>query len=135
TPVVREDNPQNITLTPKDSNNDSLTYIIVGEPLYGDLSGIGPTLVYTPDLGFVGVDSFTFQVNDGISDSNIATVTITVLSVADINADTSVNVLDLVLVGQHWGETGSPGWVREDANDDGSIDVLDMVIIGQRWSD
>ncbi len=135
TPVAREGNPQNISLAAKDSNNDSLTYIIVGKPSYGDLSGTGPTLVYTPDPGFVGVDSFTFQVNDGISNSNTATVTITVLSVADINADTSVNVLDLVLVGQHWGETGPPGWVREDVNDDGSIDVLDMVIIGQHWSE
>ena len=68
-------------------------------------------------------------------DSNIATVTITVFSLADVNADTSVNVLDLVLVGQHWGETGAPGWIRADVNKDSSINVLDMVIIGQRWSE
>ena len=35
-------------------------------------------MVYTPELFFDGDDSFTFMVNDGLLDSNIATVSITV---------------------------------------------------------
>lgn len=135
TPVSNPDpRSQNICLAAADADNDQLTYIIVDEPSNGDLSGIGPNVVYTPDPGFVGVDSFTFKVNDGEYDSNIATVTITVLSIADVDADGSVNVLDIVLVGQHWGETGEPYWLREDVNRDGSINVLDMIIIAQRMA-
>ena len=33
---------------------------------------------YTPDAGFVGIDTFTYVANDGTVDSNEATVTITV---------------------------------------------------------
>lgn len=126
---------ENISLATTYASDGSLTYIIMGEPSNGVVSLTGPTVIYTPNPGFVGVDSFTFKANDGQVDSNIATVTITVFSLADVNADTSVNVLDLVLVGQHWGETGAPGWIRADVNKDSSINVLDMVIIGQRWSE
>ncbi len=51
----------------------------------------------------------------------------------DVNCDGSVNVLDLTLIGQHFGETGEPGWIREDINDDGSINVGDMILVGQHW--
>jgi hypothetical protein len=51
-----------------------------------------------------------------------------------VNNDDHVNVLDMVLVGQHWGEIGPPLWIPEDANQDGVINVLDMIIIGQHWT-
>jgi len=40
----------------------------------------------------------------------------------------------MIRVGQHWGETGTPHWVREDVNRDGSVNVLDMILIGQHWT-
>jgi len=40
----------------------------------------------------------------------------------------------MILIGQHWGETGLAGWTQVDANEDGSINVLDMIIIGQNWT-
>jgi hypothetical protein len=52
----------------------------------------------------------------------------------DVNDDGSVNVLDMIRVGQHWGETGSPGWIPEDAKPDGTINVLDMIVVGQDWT-
>ena len=52
----------------------------------------------------------------------------------DVNLDLSVNVLDMTLVGQHWGETGAAHWIREDVNRDGAINVLDMILIGQHWT-
>jgi large repetitive protein len=39
--------------------------------------------LYSPDLNFHGTDSFTFKVNDGVKDSNISTVSITVTEVND----------------------------------------------------
>ena len=42
------------------------------------LTGTAPNLNYNPDTDYVGADSFTFKANDGTTDSNIATVSITV---------------------------------------------------------
>jgi len=52
----------------------------------------------------------------------------------DVNGDGQVNILDMVLIGQKWDETGSPGWIKEDVNKDGKIDVLDMILVGQHWT-
>ena len=76
-----------ITLTGIDPDGDALTFSIVGGPANGVLSAItqiGTTsakVTYTPNPNFNGVDSFTFKVNDGTLDSNIATVEITVNAV------------------------------------------------------
>ena len=45
----------------------------------------------------------------------------------DVNGDGFVNILDMILVGQHFGETGAPGWIPEDVNCDGVIDMRDML--------
>ena len=70
--------PLSITLTGSDPDNSPLSYSIVQPPAHGGITGTAPSVVYTPTAGFVGTDSFTFKVNDGTSDSNIATVTIAV---------------------------------------------------------
>jgi PKD repeat protein len=46
----------------------------------GSLSPISPDgkVLYTPDPGFTGTDQFRWRVNDGLDDSAIATVTVTV---------------------------------------------------------
>ena len=67
-----------ITLTGSDDCNDTLTYAVLIQPAHGTLSGTAPNLTYTPTAGYTGADSFTFKVNDGVSDSPAATVTINV---------------------------------------------------------
>jgi len=64
----------------------------------------------------------------GISDTD------TPVYMCDLNGDGRVNVLDMIRVGQHQGESGQPGWIPEDVNQDGTVNVLDMVIIGQNWT-
>jgi len=61
----------------------TLTWTVLSQPLHGTLSGTAPALTYTPATNYYGPDSFTFKVNDGTSDSNIATITITVTAVND----------------------------------------------------
>src|SRR5204862_18314 len=58
-----------------------LIYSIVAGPAHGTLSGSAPTLSYTPTALYSGPDSFTFKVNDGTVDSNIAAVSVTVTHV------------------------------------------------------
>jgi len=68
------DTPVSITLTATDRNGDELTYRITRPPMKGRLSGTPPTLTYTPNPRVSGSDSFTFVANDGIEDSNTATI-------------------------------------------------------------
>jgi len=74
--LVSSADPQAISLLAYDADDDPLTYTIVNGPTNGSLSGTAPSVVYTPDVGFTDEDSFTFRVNDGTADSQIATVTI-----------------------------------------------------------
>jgi len=68
-----------------DANGDSLTAVLVTDVTDGTLV-LDPdgSFTYTPDADFNGTDSFTYRANDGITDSEIATVTITVNAVNDL---------------------------------------------------
>ena len=61
------------------TGSGTLVYSVVATPTHGTLTGTAPNLTYTPTSGYAGADSFTFKANNG-TDSNIATVTITVQS-------------------------------------------------------
>lgn len=80
---VDEDSSVVITLTGSDPHGADLTYTVLNDPSHGVLTGTAPNLTYTPDPNYFGSDSFTFRVNDGFTDSNTATVSITVDSVDD----------------------------------------------------
>src|SRR5690606_33886749 len=62
-----------------DPDMDLITAALVDGPAHGNLT-LNPdgSFIYTPTPGFSGVDSFIYTANDGLVDSNLATVTITV---------------------------------------------------------
>ena len=72
-----ENTALSVTLTGSDPENNPLTYSIVTQPSHGSLSGTPPNLVYQPAANYFGNDAFTFQANDGISNSVTATISIT----------------------------------------------------------
>ena len=76
--TTSEDTPVGITLTATSPQGLPLTYTVLSAPTQGTLSGSAPNLTYTPNTGYVGADSFTFRANDGTSNSNTATVSITI---------------------------------------------------------
>jgi len=78
-----EDVQLNVTLTGEFLLPGDDVWTIVTPPANGALSGSGADLVYTPNAEWYGTDTFTFSVNDGLQDSNIATITINVLPVND----------------------------------------------------
>ncbi len=80
---VPEDQVSHILLTGSDPDGDPLTYSVLRTPNHGKLSGTAPNLTYTPDPNFSWLDSFTFRVNDGKTDSVPATVMISVTPVND----------------------------------------------------
>lgn len=67
-----------LTLEANDLDGDPLTYSLVSNPLNGVLTGAGNQFTYSPNKEFSGTDSFEFIVNDGQSDSPIATIHIIV---------------------------------------------------------
>ena len=70
--------PIAITLQGMDVGGAPLTYQVEKPPLFGELSGSAPALTYTPAENFTGLDSFTFVVSNGITESRPAEVQILV---------------------------------------------------------
>jgi hypothetical protein len=87
--------PVSGSLSASDPDGDALTYSIVSNGGSGTVQITNPstgTYTYTPKAGGTGSDRFTFKVNDGKADSNVATITVT------INADSSSVLTQLRLV-------------------------------------
>ena len=70
--------PAEIELAATDSDYDPLTFKIVDEPTLGTVVISGNKATYTPNDNADGADSFSYVANDGTTDSNKATVTVTV---------------------------------------------------------
>ncbi len=86
------DETQGILDNDSDADGDPLYAVLQSGPssaqsftLYSDGS-----FSYTPNLGFIGVDTFTYTANDGIANSNTATVTIAV-GVIDLSLTKAVD--------------------------------------------
>jgi hypothetical protein len=84
-----EDTSVAISLSGSDADDNDLTFSIVSGPSHGTLGTISTAdcsavntcsanVSYTPTPNYSGADSFTFKVNDGTADSNVAIVNITV---------------------------------------------------------
>jgi len=66
-----------------DTESNPLTAVIVAQPGHGTVTlNANGSFNYMPAAGYSGPDSFTYKANDGNSDSNIATVSITVDAIA-----------------------------------------------------
>ena len=66
-----------------DIEGDALTASLVVPPVHGSLNfNADGAFTYTPGIGFVGSDNFTYVANDGSADSSTASVGITVNAVS-----------------------------------------------------
>lgn len=143
-----EDVPVLIALNASDPENEPLTVTILSPPEYGTLSGSGLTRTFQPATNYFGPDAFTFRVNDGRHDSEVAMVSITVHPVPDTQS--GVLVAQPVGNGQFLIElTAEPHaayridvspdlsswepWLSLVANEAGSVSVLDAVPRPQRF--
>ena len=75
-----EDIPLEIVLEGKDVENGSLTYTVVDNPLGGKITIKGNIATFNPNNGFIGMNSFTYNVSDGSDFSEKATISINVTS-------------------------------------------------------
>ncbi len=77
------DTPVDFTLVASDPDLDPISYEYLSRPSHGRLTGLEPTLTYTPFPGYTGSDSFSFRVFDGRLYSETATIEIVVGTVTD----------------------------------------------------
>lgn len=79
------------TLSASDSDGDPLIFSLANQPSFGSVSlGTNGQYTYTPGTA-TGTTSFTYRVNDGTVDSNIATVTLSIQGGDPANGGTLFN--------------------------------------------
>ncbi len=84
--MTSQDMPLLVTLSGTDNDNDTLVFSIMN-PANGTLgssmtavNATSSTVLYTPNSGFSGTDSFTFVVYDGTITSQHGTISITIIT-------------------------------------------------------
>ena len=78
------------TLSASDADGDALIYSLVSAGSLGTVTLADPATgdyIYTPNPNVTGTDTFSFMVNDGRVDSNVATVTVTITQPVDTDGD------------------------------------------------
>jgi hypothetical protein len=88
--TVAADQPTLLSLYATDRNGDYLTLWTKTPPVHGttsDSDAVQGTFTYIPARGFSGVDHFTYQASDGMTNSLVATVMLTVTAPADANTN------------------------------------------------
>jgi hypothetical protein len=84
--TTKEDEPLNVAAdgvlaNDSDVEDDPLTAVWQSGPMSGTLSlQLNGSFVYTPTAGFSGVDTFSYRADDGLAQSDVATVTLTVVA-------------------------------------------------------
>jgi VCBS repeat-containing protein len=80
---------EGLLINDTDEEGNPLTATLLSAPSNGVLLlNADGSFTYTPDANYSGVDTFTYVANDGNSDSNVATVTITVSGDNDVPVNT-----------------------------------------------
>ncbi|VGO15431.1 hypothetical protein PDESU_04014 [Pontiella desulfatans] len=116
---VVENSSTDIILSGSDPEGSNLAYQVVTQPANGSLSGTAPNLTYTPDSHYSGSDSFTYTVNDGETNSPVATVSITVEALPDMPTVISIGSTSPaggsnILTGAEGAQTRSREVIRTD---------------------
>ncbi len=118
--------PEDTTLTveaPGVLGNDvgsGLTAVPVGGPANGVLT-LNPdgSFSYTPNNGFLGMDTFTYEASNGQTNSNVATVSITVTPNPVVANNQSFSTFENSIL-----TVGAPGVLTNDSGGSGNLTAL-----------
>jgi uncharacterized repeat protein (TIGR01451 family) len=75
------DSAKIIAFSARDINNDLLSYKFISSPLHGNVSGTAPNIIYRPNKGYIGSDSFTVSASNAMGSETNITVSIDVLQI------------------------------------------------------
>ncbi len=126
---------QAVTMSILDNDIGDIVSGSFTQPANGIITQNGPTLTYTPDLDYQGVDTFTYTVNDvnGISGTANVTVAVNDIIFTDV---TSAAGIDYLQHNKTWttGDDKRPpdymsgGAAAGDYNNDGHIDLYVTIL-------
>jgi hypothetical protein len=95
---------------------------------------------YRSTTAFSSVGNYSYSLWATDTSNNPVTSSTVLFSMPpnwDVIRDGSITVIDLVLISNHYSDTGGFGWIREDVDNNGNVEVLDMVIVsghfGEEW--
>ncbi len=103
------------------TSGDTLTAVVVARPGHGTLTfNSNGSFVYTPTIGYLGTDTFTYTADDGALVSNIATVSLTVPQSVPVATNDAYTVTHgKTLTTSATGTGNSAGVLVNDTNADG----------------
>ncbi len=134
-------------VTPGNQGNEQPSGVPVQGVSGATIDPVTGQFSWSPTEDQLGVWIIRFRVTDTGGLSDYEDVTITIYDYIDVNHDLAVNILDLILSSQHFGENvvprptvsdgnPNPAYMYEDVNNDGVINILDLVTISQgEWRD
>jgi hypothetical protein len=78
--------PGSVDVLANDSDPDGETVTLTGhtDPMHGTVAFVGSVATFTPATGYLGSDSFTYSVSDGVGGSATATVALEVIDQAPV---------------------------------------------------
>ena len=101
-------------------------------------AGAGDSYYYNSNTAFSTYGNYSYLIWANDTSDNQDTSSSYTFSMPpnwDINNDGDCTVYDLVLVSNHYNETGTPGWIREDVDNNGQIRVIDLVLISEHYDE
>jgi len=101
-------------------------------------AGAGDSYYYNSNTAFSTYENYSYLIwaDDTSDNQDISSgYTFSMPPNWDLNNDGECNVFDQVLISNHYGETGTNGWIREDVDNDGQIDVLDLVFVSNHYGE
>ena len=101
-------------------------------------AGAGDSYYYNSSTAFSTYGNYSYSIWANDTSNNIAISTSYTYSMPpnwDIDNDGECTVFDLILVSNHYNETGTHGWIREDVDNDGQIGVLDLVFVSNHYGE
>ena len=110
-----------------------ITELIAARTTGGGVSGTGVLLSIIFEAQATGEDFLRFrnvklgQSNREVMPYTIVIKPIIVQSSLDVNGDDQIDLLDLTLVAQNFGQTNS----QADINNDGTVDIIDLIAVAQ----
>ncbi|MBP1910305.1 Ig-like domain-containing protein [Methanolobus bombayensis] len=123
-----------VNVAASDADGDFLSYII---EIDGVQVSTSTSYSWETDYDSAGTHTIKVTVSDGTEEiSSSSTITITDLQPRwDVNEDGVVNVLDITLVGQNYGESYETDLPRWDVNQDGTVNIQDLSIVSGHFGE
>jgi hypothetical protein len=98
------------------------------------MTNSGDTYYFNTTLSDFGTYSYFIWANDTSDNKDISTIDSFVIPPNwDINIDHDCNIVDLILVANHFDESGGLGWIREDVNNDGDVSIVDLILVANNF--